>query len=545
MNILNKKERTNRFHEFFSLVNSIEIPICKNCSNINNLKDGLVFLELLKYFCNHNKNNRNYLSLLNKGNNTENPFERMNIIFHTMSKIISNDKIKSRIEIFHNNIKAFLSNDNLIMEFLIYIIYLLKKSKYNNTTNKMGKQRNISFDTNKIKNHSCSQLERNKKNLNLDDSNKYKRKIINYNSVKDEKKSSNNEKNNFLFYINNKNENIINIDNIMNFRFTKGINNLKAQNNNLYKTKEIKSYVTKPKIIKYQSQYFNKAKSKTNNNTIRNTKSEINFNKLRKYFKSEEPKINAEIKIKEPKINKDKVHIYHIYKPTNYNPIKNIIEEENKLKFEKENTNVIKINGENEIFSYKNNDDDLSQYNSHLITKNESDEMDVCKLLKLSIDNIKDKDKFIGQKKRENQINFLDQDSEDDKIKNQKRFLNSRNNRHTRNKIKQKYGKGLLNNSKESLVHKENKRPASFSIKNKNNINDLNDIIINKIQKLHHYYLYQNYSKKEIENNNINKEEKIYNWLLSLKVIQKRETNIVYLFRKCINEYKEGSRTFK
>ena len=47
-----------------------------------------------------------------------------------MPKIVNNYEIKSRIESFHNNINGFLKNDNLIIEFLSYIIFLYNKSGY-------------------------------------------------------------------------------------------------------------------------------------------------------------------------------------------------------------------------------------------------------------------------------------------------------------------------------------------------------------------------------------------------------------------------------
>ena len=83
------KDKENKYSEFFSWINSFEIPLCKNCSNINDLRDGNLFLELLKYYFNYNKKNQNYLALINLSNNAENTFEKMNVIFHTISKIIN------------------------------------------------------------------------------------------------------------------------------------------------------------------------------------------------------------------------------------------------------------------------------------------------------------------------------------------------------------------------------------------------------------------------------------------------------------------------
>ena len=44
----------------------------------------------------------------------------------------------------------------------------------------------------------------------------------------------------------------------MNFLFSNGLTNLKAKQFYKQEKKEIKPYITKPKIIKYQSQYFNR-----------------------------------------------------------------------------------------------------------------------------------------------------------------------------------------------------------------------------------------------------------------------------------------------
>ena len=165
------------------------------------------------------------------------------------------------------------------MEFLIYVIYLFNMNNFYTRISRMAKQERIT----KNKNNSCLQFKKNNKIMNIDAIDGYKKKKIKYNSIKKENQSiqiekvKNNKKNNFLFYTSNKDD-IININDNMNFRFTNGINNLKEQKN--YSTKEIKSYITKPKIEKYHSQYLNTYKELNNNiKNNKDNKSEICFNK--------------------------------------------------------------------------------------------------------------------------------------------------------------------------------------------------------------------------------------------------------------------------
>ena len=535
MSKVDKNEIINKYNECFSWINSIHQPICKKCSNINDLRDGNVFLELIKYYFNYNQKNPNYLSLLNRANNAENTFERMNIIFHTMNKMINNNKIKSRIEEFHNDINSFLKNDNLILEFLIYIISFFQKNKNDSMTSWVAKQNNNN------------------------NNNKYRKKIINFNSVNEENKNSN-EKNNFLFYINNKNENIINIDNVMNFRFINGINDLKAQNNNINLTKEIKSYVTKPKIIKYHSQNFNHYKESMNkNDKNRKIKNEINFNNLKRYLKNEENKINLDGKEIDNINTKNVMLNYHTYKQINYNPIKNILEEEKKLKYVKEDKKEINPNDEKRILSYDKKEINLFKLDKNernSFVKNDSEEMSIYKLLRLSNNNIKKlyNDKIIEEKKIEEFENRLNKISPSNKIKNQKRLLYSRNNRHNRNIINNKKSEQNILNNKikdniESFRRREIKRQISFPNKNTNikylnGKNEFNETIYNQAQKTHTYFP-KNHSEninkktKELFNEEKNsvilrrnlKKEKIYSWLVNLKVIKKEETNIIYLIK--------------
>ena len=537
------KNKENKYSHFFSWINSFEIPLCKNCSNINDLRDGNLFLELLKYYFNYNKKNQNYLSLINLSNNAENPFEKMNIIFHTISKIINNNKIKSRIEKFHNNINQFLKSDSLIMEFLIYIIYLFNKNNSYVRISRMTKQERI----NNKKNYSCLQFKNNNNIMNIKDKNGYETKKMKYNSIKKEnqsiqiEKNKNDNKNNFLFYTTNKDNIIININDNMNYRFTNGINNLKEQKNNKI-SKEIKSYITKPKIIKYQSPYFNTYKELNNNiksniNNNINNKSELCFNKEDSSIKQKN-QMNRN-KAQDTKLIKNK--------RKNYFTMKNIINIKRKLKKDKEikkdfHTNKIDTN---KLFKKNENSKNIS-------SKNISGEKNIYQILKLSNNKINDniRKKNYEEKKEEDIEIKLNNNNEDIMLTNKRSISHSRNNRFDKIRIiNNQSNKEYLNRNFEEIKLEKVKRETSIPNKLDNKIKYLtnDNININKpTQKSYSYFKYE-YNNNILENKKYNTEEfndyksnfmnnkinidkeKIIFWLIDLKLIDEKEMNSIIL----------------
>jgi len=104
MEIQNNNNNKNNFKNYLSWINSVDIPLSKACSNINDLKSGDIFLEVLKFYFKNNKKNQNYLLLINSLNKVNTPIEKINLVFQILSKLTNNNKIKSRIEAFHSNI---------------------------------------------------------------------------------------------------------------------------------------------------------------------------------------------------------------------------------------------------------------------------------------------------------------------------------------------------------------------------------------------------------------------------------------------------------
>ena len=529
---------------YLSWINSFDLPLSKACSNINDLRNGDIFLELLKYYFKNIKKNQNYLLLINSTNKTKSSIEKMNLIFQIITKLTNNDKIKSRIEEFHSNINEFIKRDDLIFEFLMYFIYIIDQNKNNNN-------RTCKIHGRQNKNNSCVQLDKNKKIFNLDNNNKCQKEIINYNTNKNQNNKKNsqqvNNKNNFLFYINNENENIINIDNNMNFRFTNNISNLKAKCNNAHNTKEIKSYVTKSNIIKYESQYFNNHKEPMKNiKNKRFTKSETCINNLKTNIK-EEKKIDLGGE-KESKNTQKILNNYNTYKPTKNKSVTDILLEENKINIEPENKN--KLENEKELEEQKQNQFDLmyiikNKRNSS--TKNKTLKNNVYKLLKLANSQINNPDEQkLEEKKYEGKKNIIFHNNEDNKVNNVTKINNKSYNYLNCEKVDNQ----ILINNKEANEANEVKRQYSNPKKvHKRKWNELNNNINKLTHKSHSYskfdintnnngnFNFDNNEKIHLSNINIkikqkNREidkEKIILWLYKLNLINGSEVNLINL----------------
>ena len=504
---IKNKINKNNYNDLISWINSFDMPLCKNCTDINDLKDGNVFLELLINYIRLNRN-KYYYSLLSSINNTVDSLEKIELSFELMSKMINNNRINSRIEIFKNNINEFLMNEDLIIEFIIFIIYLYNNNNGKEITknnNKIGLRNNpTKLDIIKSKNNSSDKIDKRKL-------------LLNYYSMNNSKKikgdSSRNNKNNFLYYINEKDEKIINIDNNMNFLFSNGITNLKAKQVNKQENKEIKPYITKPKIIKYQSQYFNRR---------------INYpyQSKKSNLIKEENKTNSEQNNQEYEINKNEILNNYMHQPPIFNNFKtkeinedNNLEEENIEKYFNR-INKLNINEKLKLFNNDNKNKNIFKSDKNIYKNNFKNKID---------EDNKEKD--------ERKVNIFKM-YENEKIRYKK--MNVKN-----NKIKnhrKSFKKILINNIK--LKQKDEKRRRnSFQInpqkiKNKGLNYSRNDIE-KQIKKSNSYFIKPNYKIFEeiINNNNINKtelietreKEKIYNWLINLNIIKREKINIIQL----------------
>ena len=528
MEIQNNNDK-NKFKKYFSWIKSFDIPLSKSCSNINDLRNGDIFLELLKYYFKNIKKNQNNLLLINSANKSKSSIEKMNLVLQILSKLTNNNKIKSRLEEYHSNINEFLKRDDLMFEFLMFFIYIIEQNKNNNN-------RICRIHGRQNKNNSCVQIDKKNKYLYLDNNDKQEDETINYNTIKNQnnKKKSQpiNNKNNFLFYINNENENIINIDNNMNFLFTNNISNLKAKCNNTRHNKEIKSYVTKPKIIKYDSQYFNNHKETIKNiKKNRFTKSETCINNLKNNIK-EEKKIDLSEE-KETQNREKMFYNYNTYKPTKNKSVTDILFEENKINIEPQNEN------ESELEQQKQNEIDLmhiikNKRNKSAKNKNKILQNNVYKLLKLTNSKLNNSDKEkLEEKEYEEKEKIIFKNNEDNEgIIQSKINYESFSNLNNENPCEQ-----ILINEKETNEVNEVKRNYSSNPKKirKRKWNELNNDINNLTHKSHSYFNFDinDYNK---EYSNYNNNEKIHLSNINIKIKQKKkeidkEKIILWLYR--------------
>ena len=172
--------KLNNYEDLFNWINSLGVPLIKNVNKINDLKDGEIFIKLLKYYFQLNKQ-KYYFTILNSILMNENIIEKMKIVLRIMSQLTDNDEIISRIDLFRKNIYYFLSKDEYILELLFYVQYLYQKNNFNE--NKIDNHYNIKSNIISYKKNVYNSCDRdlNKKRLinNFYDYNEYKRIIVN------------------------------------------------------------------------------------------------------------------------------------------------------------------------------------------------------------------------------------------------------------------------------------------------------------------------------------------------------------------------------
>ena len=563
---------SKKYKELLIWINSIESTyLSKSIKSINDLKDGNVFMDLLKIYFKINKN-RYYYSLLDSLFNSSNSIEKMKIIFRLIPEMTNNNEIISRIQFFQNNIDNFLDNDDLIMELVLYINHI-----YNNENDLSNKKKQYFSHDKKINS---------KRSLkDFYDYNKYKRIIVNnvFNQNEDNKINkvlNKNKLDNFSC----KNLNVVNINNL-NFNIKN--NDRKSLYNNIGQ----KQFIYRPKNTAINmAQKFNKFKDNINPPQIYNDdNSENKLINSENLFNMNNQNQNKEKILYTEQENKRKALLNDldkinniIYYPTKYKNNNDNYFKNTKKNFGEENRiNEICFKKDNNSKNYnrRNINNIFGIFNNKIYSSQEDEQTNFFKILKLTnpildVDNFdKINPKLIINKEQ----NGIKKESLEDNFKennfnnniNRKNYINKfksinstlenergaffsrlkkqKNNEKYYQKFKKEDSpiKNLINNM--DAFEKKIKRQNSYILgKNEKNRNKLNNLIENKrslsylnlnnkdnnnaadnISKT--YNTNNNNIKVDNKNNNEIDKKEIYNWLLYLNIIKKENANLILL----------------
>ena len=511
----------SNYEDLFNWINSLEVPLIKNVNKINDLKDGEIFIKLLKYYFQLNKQ-KYYFTILNSILMSENIIEKMKIVLRVMSQLTNNDKINSRIDLFRKNIYYFLSKDEYILELLFYVQYLYQKNNFNE--NKLDSNYNNIKDNSIIshKKNTYNSCDRNlnKKRLinNFYDYNQYKRIIVNDainnnddyktrdNSIRKESKNIDSSNNNSILqkeYLKPKVNSIKSkkrteistnyfylLNNYKNDTNTQRSHNFNSNNQNLNSNKTNDSKINFTDIINNQNE-------KEKNSIIKNEKQK-NQNKTKKNISNTE----REEKIKDldilNKFNQIDGYLskklskrrYYNYKPNIYKPINNIIKND-------ENKKIEKINLKSSVIS-ENTEEPNINYLIGIFHKDKmkffdgKEELNKYKIMKLSNPVIFEENKlnkinpkvynFKGNLNKNKYINKHIKNHTIDDVYDSNNFLDNYMNKKEVNKPLKR------NDYLEYISHKRNNKDNYLEMKNNNKYNEIKSLI-NNIEPIKRKYL--------------------------------------------------------
>ena len=478
---------SNKYNELINWINSFETYFCKSIKTISDLKNGNVYIDLLRNYCKQN-NKKYFLTLLNFSIRHKNITQKMKTIFRIMLQLINNNQIKSRIKIFQSNINNFMNDNNMLMELILYINSLFKN--------------NIYYNNDKIYNNKKEVQKNSLKEFY--DYNNYKRIIIN-NFINDNDNKYLNSQS-YKFRPKSYNKNIPKIDN-----FIKSINKLNNSN------------------VKGYKNIYNKFNE---DNNIKNGKSNIllteldnkrinslnNFDKINSYIPFNlniEDYIDHYNQIPNDIQNKEKEDYNY-----NYNKYVLGIFDIDKINFteNKETINIFKIYRlTNPILI---NNSFLGKINSKLITNKE-----IINKKETFINNNKDNNLNVhnSHNNLENKYKFsLSANLSPRKTKENKLFIKSTDNNVNTIENKTKINKSnILRINKNNINNNKGDKEilSSFKLLTNNTISNEYQIN-NKYLNIYNKFLIQ----KNKDNDNINKND-IYTWLLNLNIIKKKEAN--------------------
>ena len=120
-------------------INTINEPLCLLVSELDDLKDGNVFIEILRHYLNE-KNLGNILKRINSSVNISNPVEKIQIFLETLSQICNNKEYSAQIKKFLDNLYNLLNDNELLWQLIYFIKKFYEEGEKIGIVNKMNEQ---------------------------------------------------------------------------------------------------------------------------------------------------------------------------------------------------------------------------------------------------------------------------------------------------------------------------------------------------------------------------------------------------------------------
>ena len=159
-------------------INTINEPQCLLVSSINDLKDGKVFLEILRHFLYLNNNKELLYEFFSNDINSSSPERRIQIMIELLSKI-SNDDELNILNNFYSISNRILNDDDLLIEFASVIRDFFEKGKPSNEVPHIAVRNQIGINIEDLEN---SNMNYNSGNQNIKGSEELLEKYNNSNN---------------------------------------------------------------------------------------------------------------------------------------------------------------------------------------------------------------------------------------------------------------------------------------------------------------------------------------------------------------------------
>lgn len=126
-------------------INTINEPQCLLVSGLNDLKDGKVFLEILRHFLYLNNNKQLLYEFFSNDINSSSPERRIQILIELLLKI-SNEEEANILNNFYNIANRIIFDDDLLIEFASVIRDFFEKEKNCNEEPRTNNQRGMKIE---------------------------------------------------------------------------------------------------------------------------------------------------------------------------------------------------------------------------------------------------------------------------------------------------------------------------------------------------------------------------------------------------------------